>query len=68
MPLRTLEGTTVCHKTAPSLPNARGLRASIPRIIVEALDLRPGDALHWSLDLSTAKLTVTKTERPPKRR
>ena len=68
MPLRTLEGTTVCHKTAPSLPNARGLRASVPRIIVEALDLRPGDALHWSLDLSSAKLTVTKTVRPPKRR
>ncbi len=67
-PLRTLEGRTVGHRTAPSLPNARRLRASIPRIIVEALDLRPGDALPWSLGLSTARLMVTKTERPPKRR
>lgn len=68
MPLRTLEATTVWHKTAPGLPNARALRASIPRILVEALGLWPGDALHGSLDLSTTELTVTKTERPPRTR
>ena len=65
---RTFEGTSVCVKAAPHLKRSKAIRLTVPRIIVEVMELHPGDALRWVAETSSGRVTVTKTERPPTRR
>lgn len=68
MPPRTFEATTICLKTNPQMPNSKALKVSVPRIVTEFLELRGGDALHWTVEVATGRITVAKTERPTQRR
>lgn len=64
---RTFEGTSVCVKAAPHLKGSKAIRLTVPRIIVEFMELKPGDALHWVAETASGRVTVTKTERPQRR-
>ncbi|MDE1822513.1 MAG: hypothetical protein KGJ23_15350 [Euryarchaeota archaeon] len=67
MPPRTFEGTSACVRAAPRLKGSKALRLTVPRIIVEFMELKPGDAVHWVADNVTGKVTVERTERPVRR-
>jgi hypothetical protein len=60
MRVRTLEADTTCQKTMPSIKNSKSLRATVPAIVVSMLGLKPGDRLHWTLDVATGHVSVAK--------
>lgn len=55
---KTLEAKTICHKAAPKLPASKALRVAVPALVVNFFDIRPGDALKWTVDPVTGKLEV----------
>lgn len=68
MPARTFEATTICLRTNPKMANSKALKISVPRNVTEFLELKAGDALHWTIELASGRITVQKTERPARRR
>lgn len=67
MPPRTFEGTSICVRAAPKLKGSKALRLTVPRIIVEFMELKPGDAVHWVAETASGRVTVSRTTRSERR-
>lgn len=67
MPPRTLEAVTNLIRTNPKMPTSRALRASVPRIVIDFLELKPGDGVRWVVETQTGRVSVQK-DAPRKRR
>ena len=55
-------------KATNAHPNSKSLRATIPKEIVELLDLHHGDTVQWQVDMVTTeefKIIVTKKKEDP---
>ncbi|MCI4357193.1 MAG: hypothetical protein L3K18_08690 [Thermoplasmata archaeon] len=63
MPARTLEAVSTCQKTIPSRANSKSLRATIPAIVVQILQLEPGEKIRWVVETSTGGVTVRRERR-----
>lgn len=54
-------------KVNPANPNSKSLRTTVPKEIVEILDLSQGDTVQWNVDIESKdeiKIIVTKKKIP----
>ena len=55
-------------KVNPANPNSKSLRTTVPKEIVEILDLTQGDTVQWQVDVISNdefKIIVTKKKEDP---
>lgn len=50
-------------KVVRSARNSDSLRITIPQVIAQTLQLRPGDSVNWSINAQTESIEVRKSGR-----